>query len=770
MRQSCILNYNPNFANNDPYNFDTNFNKELELNENSEVALYNLQISRKPIVITNDRELTLEIISDFPSPVNKQFIEDVRENGAGVIQANNIIANMSNTSITCLVEKGEYTKQEFLMYVGDLINDEIQDYNTASPPYNGQGAVNFNNRYGAANTQSRNTIPYYCEFKEDDNGLFFGLVRDQEPSVMKLDYAFGATGAYAGNIYCEVPIQGMVCKMAQDGTLAGGSMAAAYSGNISVAPVDGDGHGAGDVTLGTYVRGRDFLSPCYYNKWDNKEKTLTGNKISSFEYTLEIDTIAVAADKYVNCCFWNALSSQQFNGTGAAANSELAAGNILPFVRTIMGPGAGVVGNGAYNVETTKHTENMSATTHGALGQVPLCFLGMRKHIQTDVKGNILVNDILLYQNSKLQASCAFEAGTETYRTYPYTISGDMEELATINCRSQLNPNGKNYSKFRWNFFAMDARMDGNEVGKPTGPIRNVKTYYYQLMAFDEEGCGDWCILYDSQHTGKGIPQQIFEDGETYFNALNPIGRDQGYSPDNQPKTSMLGMCPLFTFQGCAETDSVQDPMGVFGCDYFGDGAAGTARPFLTRSIEQYSLSGLAELKKIFGCPRTADSRIGPVITFAKNAAEQFTGRNLKNPNMYPQHIGHYSGYVRIYGDGLRYNIELNLPIKCFATKAPNAKGDKEPGFTGNSMYQTLVVQGNERPVIYNFGNFGLELTDSNETSIYLELEPSNLKFLSLDNKQKIKLNNLKVKVRRAGSDEIAKEIEDCSLEILIQN
>ena len=763
MRQSCILNFNPNFANNQPSDFITNFNKELSLKEKSEVALYNLQISRKPIVIQNDRELTLEIIADLPNPQQKDAIEDVRPHGAGVIRANNVIASMSNTSFTGVIERGEYTKREFLQYCGDVINKEIIDYNLATGGYNTQGSFNYNNIYGAADTPSRNQIPYYCEFKEDDNGLFFGLVKDHEPTIMCLDHVFGDNQSYAGNIQCEVAIQGMINKMPQAHTAADANNSADYTGNISVLPVDGDGRGVGDLTLGTYVRGRDFLAPCFYNKWDNKSKVLTGNKISSFEYTLETPPTNAAVERHINMCWWNTLSSQQFNGTSADANSLLASANVHPLQRTMMGPGAGLFSDGANNLAQMGITENMSNPAANTLGRVPLSFLGLRKHIVTDVNSNITTNTLLLYQNANLQVADSF-INSESYRDYPYNISTEMEELATINCRSQNNPNGVNYDKFRWNFFAMDGRMDGNEIGKPTVPVRNAKIYYYQLLGYNQDGGGDWNILYDSQHTGKGIPAELFEDGEAFFNAINPLNRDILYTPDSKPQTAGLGFCPLFTFQGCLESDSVINPMGVFGSDYDGNGAAGTARPFIQRSIERYSLSGIGELQKIFGCPRTNDTRLVTPITFLKNSQEILTGKNLKNPNMYPQHIGGGSGYTRVFGDGIRYNVELNLPIKCFSTKSTSKY--KEP----LTAYATQVVQGNERPIVYNFGDFGKELTDSNETSIFLELEPNNLKFLSLDNNQKIKLNELKVKIRRAGTDEVAKEIEDCSLEILIQN
>ncbi len=777
MKQSCILNFNENFGNNTASDFDVNFNRELALEAKSEVALYNLQMARKPIVVTQDQELTLELVSSLPSELQRVYYENTRgaaasKTGGRLLQANNIISELSNASITCVIEKGEYTKQEFLQYCADTLNAELIDYNTASAPYNQQGSFNFNNKYGAANTQSRNELAYKFQYKEDDNGLFWGLVRDHEPEIMAIDFPFGATSAYAGNIQAEAPIVGMKLKMFVDNQQDDGSgaLSATYTGNISVAPAAA-GRGAGDTTLGTLVRGRDALAPSFYNRWDEKDPTLTGQKMCSFEYDWEISAEANKT-KVCNQVWWNTASSQRFNGTTAGANALPVGANINPLVKTLLGPGAHIVGNGTGQVDTEEANLNISSPTPGALGQVPLSFLGIRRAVVVGANSVIQENSIVLYQNENLQRCCDGVLDYSTGTGYPYELSLSMEELATFNLRSSLNPNGKNYQKFRWNFYAMDTEPEGLELGKPSVALTNNKVYYYQLLAFNTEGGGDWDMLYDSQHTGKHIPKELIDDGEAFFNAVNVKNRD--VDPDaadgHVAQSAQLGFQPLFTFQGCSETDSLINPMGTFLNTYTGDGAAGTARPIIRRSIAQYALSGTGELTRIFGIPRTSNSRrgLGTSITALKNSLENLTGRALKNPNFYPQHVGNYSGWRRLFGDGIRYNIEIqSLPIKCLNTR----KTDKSiAGGTQLNSFTTFVAPGSVRPVIYNVGGFQHDLSDNNESYTYIDLEPNNLKYLTLDNPEKIKLNNLRVQVRRAATNEIASEIEDCALEILIQN
>jgi hypothetical protein len=50
------------------------------------------------------------------------------------------------------------------------------------------------------------------------------------------------------------------------------------------------------------------------------------------------------------------------------------------------------------------------------------------------------------------------------------------------------------------------------------------------------------------------------------------------------------------------------------------------------------------------------------------------------------------------------------------------------------------------------------------------KIVPNNLKFLSLNNPEPININSLRVQVRRAKTNNLALELQDCSLELLIKS
>ena len=78
---------------------------------------------------------------------------------------------------------------------------------------------------------------------------------------------------------------------------------------------------------------------------------------------------------------------------------------------------------------------------------------------------------------------------------------------------------------------------------------------------------------------------------------------------------------------------------------------------------------------------------------------------------------------------------------------------------------------GNERTIIYGTGTFIEGSLDTiNNTSVSVNINPSTLKYISLNNNKPLKLNNLNIQIRRANSNEEAVEITDCSIEILIVN
>ena len=110
------------------------------------------------------------------------------------------------------------------------------------------------------------------------------------------------------------------------------------------------------------------------------------------------------------------------------------------------------------------------------------------------------------------------------------------------------------------------------------------------------------------------------------------------------------------------------------------------------------------------------------------------------------------SGLTELGSDGTRYNIEVNLPVRAYNTTTQ----------ASNDIGQTRTILYNTNPL----------LSDASETTssiIQKDIEPNNLKYLSLNNPDPIKLNNLNINIRRANTNELATEITDASLEILLK-
>ena len=121
----------------------------------------------------------------------------------------------------------------------------------------------------------------------------------------------------------------------------------------------------------------------------------------------------------------------------------------------------------------------------------------------------------------------------------------------------------------------------------------------------------------------------------------------------------------------------------------------------------------------------------------------------------YPNVKDANGGITQLYADDIRYNIEIpSLPIRTFNTTALSKN-----------------VSGAERPVLYTSECFvDGEITRLENTKLTKNILPNEIKYISLKNRQHIKLNSIEVQVRRADDNEVADEIEDVSVEMLLQN
>ena len=144
MSQSVYLNLNTNFSNDTAPNYTQYFDNPLEVPKNSKVCLYNAELKKAPITITEDQSFKL-------------FIDSATNNAAAFVLHNtdsSLVNNNDLNNLTVDIKKGNYSKRQFL--------DHLQTQAKAS--------IKANN-----DDSSKPRIPYkFCISNENDR-IFAGL-------------------------------------------------------------------------------------------------------------------------------------------------------------------------------------------------------------------------------------------------------------------------------------------------------------------------------------------------------------------------------------------------------------------------------------------------------------------------------------------------------------------------------------------------------------------------------------------------------------------
>ena len=167
-QQSVIVNYNSNFANGDPYNFEQACNKRLHVPEDSDVALNKLTLQRKPIVLPEDENVTIELFDQLPTNDDRTRVE----NGE---YANLIDLRPKIDDIEATIPKGEYTKGEFI----NVYREEIQE------------SIEAERNLFHANNQKQD-IQIEMTGKNDEQGVYLGITNAMETVNMELTEAVGS--------------------------------------------------------------------------------------------------------------------------------------------------------------------------------------------------------------------------------------------------------------------------------------------------------------------------------------------------------------------------------------------------------------------------------------------------------------------------------------------------------------------------------------------------------------------------------------------------
>lgn len=145
------------------------------------------------------------------------------------------------------------------------------------------------------------------------------------------------------------------------------------------------------------------------------------------------------------------------------------------------------------------------------------------------------------------------------------------------------------------------------------------------------------------------------------------------------------------------------------------------------------------------GISRFSITNVSQELSYVFGFNEQL---NL-DPNAFPNVMTPDNGVISLYSDSIGYNVEItNVGIK-----------------TQNNTINTNP--GADRPCVYRLQNEESDLSDFNQTFRRLTHYSSHIKFVDLENREPLHINNLNIKIRRDVTNQVATEIEDTKLELL---
>lgn len=286
--------------------------------------------------------------------------------------------------------------------------------------------------------------------------------------------------------------------------------------------------------------------------------------------------------------------------------------------------------------------------------------------------------------------------------------------------------------KLRYEVYCQDDIV--NFFSSSLGVVMPRRKYYIRfLMSTPYED--NYQVIYDTKNYGKPLLPSVVESG-VFFQLF------ESYS--DPTKNTSGGLQPVVFFY-----DSTVD-----------DWRVSNIRASNIANLDKYDTGTPAEnWSVLMPCEGysmdTSTVEMENILRVTSDNTKAFLTDNIStffNPNCYPKNAED-GGMTSLGSDLSRYNIELNLPIKAYNTTNND----------NNDIGQTRTIVFNTDPVIEETGNYRAGLVNKN-------IQPPDIKFLSLNNPDAIKLNELRVTIRDAKTNRIAEEITDAGIELLFKS
>jgi hypothetical protein len=718
--QSVILNLNKTFGNSQAFDFTQPVAQQLNIGKNAEVALYGATLKRKPIFVASNEDIQADDrirVSFFPS---KEQINDA-EAGATIVNTNALCKIDNNAdgqtfaeaeNIQFFFSNGEYTVDDFSNRMVMEINGTISEFNKNETGQlkridGSDFTINSKNVIGQ--------IPYSFIYDKDDYYLGFnGLPVD----LTYFDTTSSLTNGRNLGYYTKCqnfPVSNTETKETNGlVTTVGGT-------------TDGELIGAtSTVSANTAINTTDYaefsrlsdspIFPLFRNNTGENQNTAYQQNQSYFEFDLAYDKTNPTHDLDFCVGFTNTFHQSTWTDTN------------IPEV---------------------------SASEPNAIN-IPDMYLGARffEDKDTDV---IKDSFIELYVPAFFQSNLNILSGEDDISNY---YEEGMERI----CKIQVDNLGAN-GKYGFRFVAHENQYSGldyrsRSVVSSSGKIKDKVGFYGRCYSFQfyYKPTGDpEKVVFDSVKHNMYFPRNILEDG-FLFDQIKSVR-----TPDAATKTT-LGMQPYLWVNKLPAQFGLSNPRGNFIVYY----AKGNDEYYIYRmGMNHYEMDfDNQNLKDVFGLDNFTNKDIK---LFGDTSYKQHLITNSVkrlDPNAYPLYKK-TAGFTQLYPDFTRYNIELNLPVKVYTTTS----NTKLTNSTGSPLYPTPNNIGQKRTILYTTEPVDEdEIQNKEKAFIEKNIVPNNLKFLSLNNPEPININSLRVQVRRAKTNNLALELQDCSLELLIKS
>ena len=375
---------------------------------------------------------------------------------------------------------------------------------------------------------------------------------------------------------------------------------------------------------------------------------------------------------------------------------------------------------------------------------IPETFLGVK--VTEDIQSGAIVESYAeVYLCNKITQY------TE-YIDNPLILGELFQDGCSRICRVDMNQRLSEACKMGFRFYAVDNQYNfyqGQEQQtinfkgsiNPNNTSMYPRVYGFQFY-FRPLG-GQIEIVYDSKNDNIFIPQYYLEDGFCFNSARSQ--RTVG-------EYCNLGFQPYFFVNKLDAGEGLSSPRG----NYIAHKDMLENTIIYRYGMEFYEyISENKDFLSVLGIPQDKT-----IVQELKNGGKKWKFIRTKryDGNAYPE-FKQMAGNNKLYNDNNSYNIELNLPIKAYNTTELTV-GDA-----------AKRVPGQKRTIVYKTDSFlEGEVQGINQYYLNKNINPSNLKFLTLNNDKPLNVNELNVQIRRSKTNELAVELEDASIELLIKS